>query len=56
MAWEDARGSGYHVYAQRLTALGKVKWAASGVPISTAAGSQLKPRVISDGAGGAIVA
>lgn len=56
VVWEDNRsGATSDIYAQRVGADGKVQWTADGVPISTAAGDQLSPRLISDGAGGAII-
>lgn len=44
-----------NIYAQRLNSRGKIIWNADGVPISTAAGGQYFPQLVSDGSGGAIV-
>jgi len=55
VAWTDARGSGADVYAQRVDASGAVQWTADGVAVSAAAGDQMEPAIISDGAGGAII-
>lgn len=57
IVWQDSRGgtSNVDVYAQRVSAAGAVLWAANGVALCTATGNQVKPRIIPDGAGGAIV-
>lgn len=56
IAWMDIRsGTSFDLYAQRVNGSGAVQWTSDGVPISTAAGSQQHPQIISDGAGGAII-
>jgi hypothetical protein len=56
-AWRDARnGSDYDVYAQRISAAGAPQWTSNGVPLGTGPGDQFYPQIVSDGAGGAIVA
>jgi hypothetical protein len=57
IAWEDGRVSGLNrdVFAQRINAAGAVLWTADGVALCTAANNQYLPRIVSDGAGGAIV-
>jgi hypothetical protein len=55
MAWYDYRNGNDDFYAQRINATGAVLWAANGVGICTAAGSQLGLRMTSDGLGGAIL-
>ena len=55
IVWEDYRAGNCDLYAQRVDALGNVKWTASGVAVSTAAGDQLNPKLTSDGSGGAIM-
>jgi hypothetical protein len=55
VTWYDWRNMNYDIYAQRVNALGAVQWAANGVPLCTAAGSQSSPTIVPDGAGGAIV-
>jgi hypothetical protein len=55
IAWQDRRGGTYDIYAQRVNATGVVQWAAYGVAICTAAGSQGDPQLTSDGTGGAII-
>ncbi|MCK4773496.1 MAG: T9SS type A sorting domain-containing protein, partial [Candidatus Krumholzibacteria bacterium] len=44
------------IYARRINASGTVLWTTDGVPLSTATGDQTNPQIISDGAGGAVVA
>jgi hypothetical protein len=55
IAWEDSRNGYWDVYAQRLNADGSLQWASSGVALSVAALSQVRPQMVSDGSGGAIV-
>ncbi len=56
IAWYDYRsGSNYDIYAQRISAGGTVQWTADGIAISTAAGYQGPPAIVSDGSGGAII-
>ena len=58
-AWTDSRTPGdADVYAQRIESAGTIApgWPVDGLPISTAAGSQLNPRAVADGAGGAVFA
>ncbi|HXG00714.1 MAG TPA: T9SS type A sorting domain-containing protein, partial [Bacteroidota bacterium] len=53
----DSRsGSETDVYAQRVDGSGVPQWTADGLAISTATGDQSSPLVVSDGAGGAIIA
>jgi len=57
IAWEDTHAGGYpDIYAQRLTASGTALWTAGGIPICTAAGTQARPKLTTDGSGGAIIA
>jgi hypothetical protein len=44
-----------NIYAQRLNSRGKKVWNSGEVPLSTAAGGQYFPQLVSDGSGGAIV-
>ena len=56
--WQDRRGISEDIYAQRLLAGGTVApgWPAKGLGVCTAAFGQTEPQLVSDGAGGAIVA
>lgn len=55
ITWEDARNVHFDIYAQRIDAHGNVLWTKDGVPICTAPENQSKPKIISDGTGGAII-
>jgi hypothetical protein len=57
ISWQDVRGSSYYdIYAQRIGASGDTLWTANGVALCTAVGGQTRPTIVSDGAGGAIIA
>jgi hypothetical protein len=53
--WEDIRSGTSDIYVQRISAAGTTQWAANGVTLCTATGTQQSPTITSDGAGGAIV-
>jgi hypothetical protein len=57
VTWFDYRGGDADIYAQHVPASGAVDpvWPADGRALCSAAGDQLDPTIISDGAGGAIV-
>ncbi len=56
IAWFKDDGGGYtDIYAQRVDAFGTPLWTSGGVAVCTVGGYQLYPRLVSDGAGGAIV-
>jgi hypothetical protein len=58
VCWADereARGF-FRVYAQRIDRDGFVRWAENGIVISPTNNAQLKPEMVSDDAGGAIIA
>ncbi|MFC1683573.1 hypothetical protein ACFL0G_05165, partial [Candidatus Zixiibacteriota bacterium] len=58
ITWFDFRSeSQWEIYAQRIDAAGNALWTTDGVPICTiAAGGGWYPQLVSDGAGGAIIA
>ena len=56
LAWQDYRGASIDIYAQRINAAGVTLWAANGVAVCTATGTQGAPAVTPDGAGGVIIA
>ncbi len=56
IAWLDNRASSNDVFAQRIDASGAGQWVNNGSPICTATGAQAAPAIVSDGAGGAIMA
>ncbi len=54
-AWQETAPGGYDVYAQRPVGPGQRAWLVSGdLAVSTAAGDQTAPAVVSDGRGGAL--
>ncbi len=55
VVWEDARGANRDIYAQRFDAYGAPSWASNGILVCGASADQILPRVVSDGAGGAVV-
>ncbi|MDP1676259.1 MAG: T9SS type A sorting domain-containing protein [Bacteroidota bacterium] len=55
ITWYDERSGKADIYAQRINASGTVQWTADGVAISTAAGEQYSPKIVSDGSGGTII-
>src|SRR5207244_2841938 len=50
------RSANFDLYAQRVNAAGVTQWTADGVAVSTFAGEQSSARMVTDGAGGAIIA
>src|SRR5262245_9633483 len=58
IAWCDHRGVDYDIYAQHVLSTGGVDpaWPAGGRALCTAISDQRAPVIVSDGAGGAIVA
>jgi len=58
VTWADLRtpANSYDVYAQRVNSAGTTQWGANGIPVCATAGSQDNPFIITDGAGGAILA
>jgi hypothetical protein len=55
VVWEDSLGSDNNVRVQRLDADGFIQWTANGVPLTSGSYTRGKPRLVSDGAHGAIV-
>jgi hypothetical protein len=56
ITWQDPRSGTSDIYAQRISSSGTVQWAANGVVISSATGSQDNPKIEVDGFGGATIA
>lgn len=58
IVWEDYRSgiSNGDIYAQKVNSTGDIQWTSQGVAVCTAANNQVDPRLVSDGAGGAIIA
>ncbi len=55
-AWTDLRNGNLDIYAQRVSEFGVAAWVVNGVPICIVTREQRRPRLTTDGAGGAIVA
>ena len=56
IAWYDFRNANWDVFAQRMSSGGVAQWTADGVAVCNAIGDQTEPKIVSDGAGGAVVA
>lgn len=56
IVWADVRGPSIDSYMQRVNGAGVVQWAANGVLVCNAPGDQFVSGILSDGAGGAILA
>lgn len=56
VVWTDPRSGSYDTYARRVNSAGAPQWTANGVALCTSTGDQRFPRIVSDNAGGAIVA
>jgi hypothetical protein len=54
IAWEDNGGGNYDIYSQKLGKDGTIAWPCDGVPVCTEPHTQINPKVITDGSGGAI--
>lgn len=56
VVWEDHRnGTDWDVFAQRIDSGGNPVWTLDGVSLCSATGDQIRPRIATDGSGGAIV-
>ncbi len=57
VTWQDRRDGVYdsNIYAQRVDAAGIRRWLGNGVALCSAGDSQEFPKIVADGAGGAIV-
>lgn len=56
VAWMDFRFGSYDIYVQRVYSNGTMAWATDGVSLCAQGSDQYYPQIVSDGAGGAIVA
>jgi hypothetical protein len=56
IVWADYRIFGADIYAQRLNEDGDPQWTENGVQVCTTENSQFRPTIVSDGAGGALIA
>jgi hypothetical protein len=56
ITWYDYRSGTSDVYAQRISGAGTVQWTADGIAVCAATSNQMNPEIVSDDAGGAIIA
>ena len=57
IAWQDVGGvTSWDIYTQRINAAGVVQWTPAGVVICSVSNAQFSPKIVNDGAGGAIIA
>lgn len=56
ITWQDNRSGGKDIYAQKINSAGAVQWSANGISVSSATSNQNMPVIVSDAAGGAIIA
>lgn len=56
ITWRDNRTPTQEIYVQRVSASGVVQWALNGVLLRSSNGTKVGPSIISDKAGGAIIA
>ncbi len=56
IAWQDSRGGGSDIYAQRVDGTGASVWANDGVAISTSAETEAFPTLVAFASGGAAIA
>src|SRR3990172_9338150 len=56
VAWVDTRNGNNDVFAQQVDGNGTVQWLTNGISVCTVSGNQNYPVMVSDGAGGAILA
>ncbi len=56
IAWSDWESETGNIFAQRIDSLGRLRWGINGIVVCNATERQSEPVIVSDGAGGAIVA
>ncbi|MBN2407127.1 MAG: T9SS type A sorting domain-containing protein [Elusimicrobia bacterium] len=59
IVWQDQRHdiqTSMDLYAQKINSFGEIQWSSAGVCISSSTGEEQNPRIVTDGAGGAIIA
>ena len=55
ISWKDDRSGNGDIYARRVDAAGVPQWAADGILVGGGTGPELKPNIVSDGLGNAIL-
>jgi hypothetical protein len=56
IVWTDKRNTSFDIFTQRISSTGIPMWTSDGMPLCLAGLAQVTPAVVSDNAGGAIVA
>ena len=56
VTWHDARSGNFDIYMQKYDRTGAAQWGANGIPLFTQPATQTYPQIVSDGAGGIIIA
>jgi hypothetical protein len=56
ISWQDIRSGNRDIYAQRIDSNGTALWTTNGIGVAVKSGQQRSPKIISDGANGAIIA
>src|SRR6185295_16570761 len=56
VTWHDARSGNLDIYMQKYDRNGVAQWGANGIPLFTQPATQSYPQLVSDGAGGIIIA
>jgi MYXO-CTERM domain-containing protein len=54
--WVDTRNDNPDLFAQRVDSVGAPVWTMHGIALTSAEGAEIRPAIIGDGAGGAIIA
>ena len=55
MVFEDSRSGFTNIYAQKISLQGALLWGKNAIPLAKVKADQTNPRLVSDGAGGAVV-
>jgi hypothetical protein len=55
IAWADHRNGTDDIFVQKINADGSLAWTPDGVPVAVQPGGQVRPQLVSDGYGGAII-
>lgn len=55
ISWKDGRGGNTSIYCQKINSTGTPEWTSNGVLVSVANRDQIKPNIVGDGNGGAIL-
>lgn len=56
LVWEDARSGFINIYAQKISRQGTLLWGKNAIPLAKVKADQSNPQLVTDGAGGALVA